>query len=657
MSDASSVIKEFLVRLGVTVDEQGIKRFSDGIGKVTKVIGTMATAVEAMALATFAAVNEVAEQFSDLYFAAQRIGSSVEDINAFGFAVSQLGGTADGAKRSLENMAEWVRSNPGGAAYLEALGVHLKYVHGQAQLSEQAVGDLADAFRNMPYPMAKQIATSLGIDDKTLKAMIADTRAFQAEYHQIAAQNGMDQDAAAKKAVEFARSINDLKARVGLLASELALRLAPAIESIVNTLIRLDGVTHGWSTGLAAAALALGPISLLLRPLVTGLVEAVGGLEGFGAAAAVVGEVLSGPVGWIAALVAGLAVLLARSQEVRDGVSQAFASAAPEVKAALADMRDAIDPLVQACISLGEVAVAAGRYLVAGLGPAIGPLVADGLKLITDGMHFLADVIRVVIDLLTLNWAKAWSDLGRVGRDMVKGMADQVQGLVGVVDGAVKGIQRLWYAATHHGQLPQEPAPRAAPAPARPNPAAAPAPAGDSSLPAGMRRNNPGNLRRWGDAPIEGGFAHFATAQDGLTAMAKNLIRYGQRGLDTVKAIISTWAPANENDTAAYIRSVSKQLGVGANQALNLADPATLQKLMHAITLHENGRDPYSSGLYGQAAASALNGAGRAPVQMSQKTDIHVHGAGDPQAAGRAVAGEQQRVNGNLIRNLKGLAS
>ncbi len=48
------------------------------------------------------------------------------------------------------------------------------------------------------------------------------------------------------------------------------------------------------------------------------------------------------------------------------------------------------------------------------------------------------------------------------------------------------------------------------------------------------------------------------------------------------------------------------------------------------------------------------SGAGGAGVQLAQHTEIKVMTTGSPTEVGRAVAGQQNRVNGDLVRNLKG---
>lgn len=190
-------------------------------------------------------------------------------------------------------------------------------------------------------------------------------------------------------------------------------------------------------------------------------------------------------------------------------------------------------------------------------------------------------------------------------------------------------------------------------APASPVPPAAPAaPSSDAAagnLPRGLRNNNPGNLNYAGQAGAtrEGGpggrFAVFGNAQAGLNALANQLDIYRQRGINTVQGIIGKWAPPSENNTGAYINRVAQSLGVGAGDKINLGDPAVMSRIMSAIIQHENGRNPYSQDMILTAARNTRGAA------ISQNTTINVTGSGAAET-GRAVAGEQDRVNQRLAR-------
>ena len=110
--------------------------------------------------------------------------------------------------------------------------------------------------------------------------------------------------------------------------------------------------------------------------------------------------------------------------------------------------------------------------------------------------------------------------------------------------------------------------------------------------PLGIRNNNPGNLvykGQLGATMGEGGFAKFATLEEGLKAQQRQLEIYGSRGWNTLEKIANKWAPPNENDTDKYIEKLSRQTGYAPNQALNLADPNVRRMISNAINANENG--------------------------------------------------------------------
>lgn len=128
----------------------------------------------------------------------------------------------------------------------------------------------------------------------------------------------------------------------------------------------------------------------------------------------------------------------------------------------------------------------------------------------------------------------------------------------------------------------------------------APKPAGAPQSSTGgtraQRNNNPGNLEYQGqrgavreDGP--GRFAKFGSPEEGVQALARQLQLYGKRGIDTIEEIIKTYAPANENNTQAYIDAMTKRMGVAPNEQLDLNNPTTLSGLIKGISRHESGSD------------------------------------------------------------------
>lgn len=110
----------------------------------------------------------------------------------------------------------------------------------------------------------------------------------------------------------------------------------------------------------------------------------------------------------------------------------------------------------------------------------------------------------------------------------------------------------------------------------------------------GYRNNNPGNLRFVRSNPWQGqvgddnGYGIYDTPEHGTRALGHQLRAYAARGLNTVVSIISTWAPASDNNnTSAYIGDVSTALSIGTDEPFDVE--ASLADLAQAIARHENG--------------------------------------------------------------------
>ncbi len=118
----------------------------------------------------------------------------------------------------------------------------------------------------------------------------------------------------------------------------------------------------------------------------------------------------------------------------------------------------------------------------------------------------------------------------------------------------------------------------------------------------GLRNNNPMNLRtgnQWDgehQTKTDPAFEVFESPEWGIRAGGKLLLNYQEHyGLGSINEIISRFAPASENNTAAYISSVSKALNISPLMRVRVAE--ILPELVAAIIKHENGLNPYSEKL------------------------------------------------------------
>lgn len=112
----------------------------------------------------------------------------------------------------------------------------------------------------------------------------------------------------------------------------------------------------------------------------------------------------------------------------------------------------------------------------------------------------------------------------------------------------------------------------------------------------GLRNNNPGNIRHNKDdfqgevrPSRDSAFKQFQSLAYGYRAMFVMLGTYLSRGHNTIMKIITNWAPPNENNTEAYIRSVEKLSGVKRDKVLTSNGGLDYIKIVAAMSQVENG--------------------------------------------------------------------
>lgn len=128
----------------------------------------------------------------------------------------------------------------------------------------------------------------------------------------------------------------------------------------------------------------------------------------------------------------------------------------------------------------------------------------------------------------------------------------------------------------------------------------------------GQAMNNPLGLTYAGQpgATQVGRFASFATPEEGWNAMRAQFGMYADRGINTVRGLITRWAPPNENDTAGYIAYVARQTGLDPDAQIDLRDRDIQNRIFAPMRARENMRGardmppPDASSMMGAALAS-----------------------------------------------------
>lgn len=666
----AETIKDFLVSLGFSVDDAGAKKFGSVLAGTTANVIKMGLAVEGAALSVVAFTAKIASGLDNLYWASQRTGATVQGIQSIGYAVSQVGGSADAARGSLESLARFIRNSPGAEGFLNRLGVQTRDASGNMRDMAAIFTGVGQKLSGMPYYRANQYAQMLGIDENTLMAMRRGVGQFSAQYSEMVKAIGFNADQAALSSNRFMTSLKSLGEMAGMardkIGSNLADGLAGQIDNLRKKIIENFPKIEVTITKVIKGILWLGEIvGRVAFRIVDGvgdiiewwgkldaetktLIEVIGGLV-------VAMRILNStfwmsPVGLITGLIVALGLLWEDYKTWKEGGNslidwEKWQPAIDKAKDAITWLRDHLLELKDgvggwqnaleilgtfiAGVWVSKVLGAFGKISGLPVPPWLklwalyaGYIVSDRENIADSAKSSLRYTKRIIGDTLAAIGIK--TDIGRRDVSEVREWPAWMDWLHG---GPGKVIRQGQSNGVVHGSNVQPDIP------------------GGGTL--ADRNNNPGNIR-----PVSGkGFRFFESALEGWEAMKNQLMRYftGKttgRALQTIQDIVSTWAPAGDNnDPKKYAQDVAKWMGVSPNAILNLTDPRTMGALMQSMARKE-GYSNWNSPLAYQAAAGSLN----------QQTVINVHGVNNPQEAANLIADKQGAVNARAVQQLKGPA-
>lgn len=645
----AETLKDFLISLGFNVDEAGARKFDAVVAGTTLKAIELGVKVEAAALSVVAFTAKIASGLDDLYWASQRTGATVEGIKQIGYAVSQVGGSVDGARSSLENLARFMRNNPGAEGFLNRLGVQTRDASGNMRDMATIFTGVGQRLSSMPYYRANQYAQMLGLDENTLMAMRRGIGQFSGEYTAMAKAIGYNADVAAVSSNKFMTSLRSFGLMAGMardkIGSSLADGLAGSLDrlrrQILENFPKIEGAITAGVKGVLWFGEIIGRVVYRLIQLTGDIInwwkslstETRQVIEVFGALM-IAWRLLNSafamsPIGRVIMLGAALIGLYDDYRTWKEGgqslidwgkwdpgikyAQKAFASLSKDFGGIYLKVRD----LGSAIVELGKrflefIDIDTSKFNGKWLFDQIIESVRSSIKILGS----LVDALRKVI---SGDFSGAW--------DSLKGAATAWSESP-IIKGAASVGQGLWDKAVDwwNGDEPEQHAQSAR--------------RGEGKTLAD-RNNNPGNIRPVGG----GGFRTFQSALHGWTAMKNQLMRYftgkttGRR-LQTIMDIVSTWAPAGDNnDPAKYARDVAGWMGVSPTAALNLSDPNTMAMLMQSMARKE-GYSNWNSPLAHQAAGA----------QVNQQNTYNIYG-GNAQEIGQEVSRRQLDANARVLRN------
>ena len=665
----AETLKDFLISLGFKVDEAGARKFDAVVAGTTLKAIELGVKVEAAALSVVAFTAKIASGLDDLYWASQRTGATVEGIKQIGYAVSQVGGSVDGARGSLENLARFMRNNPGAEGFLNRLGVQTRDASGNMRDMATIFTGVGQRLSSMPYYRANQYAEMLGLDENTLMAMRRGIGQFSGEYTAMAKAIGYNADVAAVSSNKFMTSLRSFGLMAGMardkIGSSLADGLAGSLDrlrrQILENFPKIEGAITSTVKGILWAGEMVGRVIYRLIQAASDirawwigldsdtqkLIQTLGGL--LVAWRLLNAAMLASPVSWVLALAAAILLLYDDYRTWKEGGKslidwKQWEPAIEKAKAAILWLRDKLLGLKED-VGGWQNAFEVLATFVAGSWAARMLL---GIAKVGRGFSPILAAMAAI---------SAWDKIGQIqeeakreGKDVGQYLVDrmnQKQGSTdGILGGANQALNRLyswWDSITDTGGATNAydaygtvKRPQATKAGAQLLGWMAPMMGkleAMYNLPAGLLRSVALTESRGDQFAISG-----AGAQGLFQFMPGTARDMGLRGNDVFDPVKSAEAAAR------YLSMLLQKNGGDLNKALASYNwgIGNVQKYGMALM-------PQETRQYIPKVLSNMPGAG---ATLNQNTVINISGVSDPREAGKIVSENQGNVNARATQQL-----
>ncbi|HDZ2585909.1 TPA: lytic transglycosylase domain-containing protein [Klebsiella pneumoniae] len=665
----AETLKDFLISLGFKVDDAGARKFDAIVTGATLKAIELGTKVELAAASVVAFTAKVASGLDNLYWASQRTGATVEGIKQIGYAVSQVGGSVDGARGSLENLARFMRNNPGAEGFLNRLGVQTRDASGNMRDMATIFTGVGQRLSSMPYYRANQYAQMLGLDENTLMAMRRGIGQFSGEYTAMAKAIGYNADVAAVSSNKFMTSLRSFGLMAGMardkIGSSLADGLAGSLDrlrrQILENFPKIEGAITSTVKGILWAGEMVGRVIYRLIQAASDirawwigldsdtqkLIQTLGGL--LVAWRLLNAAMLASPVSWVLALAAAILLLYDDYRTWKEGGKslidwKQWEPAIEKAKAAILWLRDKLLGLKDD-VGGWQNAFEVLATFVAGSWAARMLL---GIAKVGRGFSPILAAMAAI---------SAWDKIGQIqeeakreGKDVGQYLVDRMNQKQGSTDGLLGGanqaLNRLyswWDSITDTGGATNAydaygtvKRPQATKAGAQLLGWMAPMMGkleAMYNLPAGLLRSVALTESRGDQFAISG-----AGAQGLFQFMPGTARDMGLRGNDVFDPVKSAEAAAR------YLSMLLQKNGGDLNKALASYNwgIGNVQKYGMALM-------PQETRQYIPKVLSNMPGAG---ATLNQNTVINISGVSDPREAGKIVSESQGNVNARATQQL-----
>ena len=611
---SSETIKEFLVGLGFQVDEGGLQKFNQGITKATIAVTAIGTAAVAAAGMFTSFVAGVANKFDAVGDLADRVNTTAEEILRLGYVATLSGSSVEAANSSIENLSriagEAALGVGRGAAAFKEFGISAKDQNGNLKDTSVLLAEVGDKIKDMGRGEQIAVLQKLGIDPTMIGVLTSDISGLAEEFNQLYKNAGIDANKAAEQSGEF----NDSMDRLGMTFD--AIKSAVGLKFMGQLRMGIDTLRKFLVENMPKIINAVSPIINLVLRIAEAFIKIVGRIgSAVGAIIGFLGDLNDKTNGWAGYILAAAAAWKFLNLSFLASPIGILLSLAAVVALLIDDFltfKEGGDSLIDWGSGFG--------FVMQGVTAILTGLLA-GLVAVKAAVLAKAAAIAIVNGAIA-----AWSAT-TVAFNTVMGIAKVVMAAfnavmlanpIGLVIAAVAALIGIGYLLVTNWET----------------------------------------VKAW----FVGLFNWFSETFPGITGFVSDTFKGAADAAIGIFTGVKDWFMGFFNwilEKFETIKNIAGAVTGFASSATEKASSAVSNAWGSAKGFFggdskdgaANTRPP-SLAPSPQAAAAVTGG----NQNVNQQTQIVVQGSGNPDATARAVAGQQNRVNADMARNMKGAA-
>ncbi len=251
---ASEVIREYLFKLGYSVDKTTEKKTNESMFSATLKANVLAKALEKVATAAVVMVKQFGAQMDALYHASRRADSSANNLQALEYAAERVGLQGGRLTDILGGLNDALQLDPGKKGMIEAMGIDT------AQDKAAVLVQLMEKLFSMNDTIGAKFAGDLlGMSQQEylqLKRNRAEFYKAVEDKQRAQKDSGVDMDKAAEAGHRYANALRNITDRLAALRDMLSIQLVGPFESVTKvietSLERMTRIFGRWAQTSAA---------------------------------------------------------------------------------------------------------------------------------------------------------------------------------------------------------------------------------------------------------------------------------------------------------------------------------------------------------------------------------------------------------------------